>query len=159
MSFSGDSVPGDGEDATPRHAPDEDGTDSAAESDDAEYRVAPLTPEDEAVAKLRVEGRRAEIESQAMFRPIKTEDDKPESIRYTAQHLLILTTVAAVLLAGIRFVPIRDYTFALGLLVALSMILGSLLKIRHPLLFVGWWVLLGVYLTVAIATIIQQNMP
>ncbi|NIL96406.1 MAG: hypothetical protein GTO53_05635 [Planctomycetales bacterium] len=78
-------------------------------------------------------------------------EEGEESLRLSLRDCLLLTTIAAGLLALFRFVRPDRYALTLGLLALVCLMVLSLYRPRNSILTIGWWVLLTVYLITALA--------
>jgi hypothetical protein len=83
------------------------------------------------------------------FEPVVVDESDLGDRQFTVAGLLMLTTLAAVLLAPMNVLPRSIYAGLLGGVAVVLMTLQSILKSRMLLLRLGWWVVLGVYLVTA----------
>ncbi len=136
----------------PRPGPaDAAGPAPAAGEDDYQLQAAASS----AVPDARRQAVRARIEEKRRIdQALEAMSHAPEAVRFSVRDLLLIMTFAASLWAVFRLVRLDLYALALGGLTFVSLVVLSLCKRKHAILNVGWWVLLTVYLTCALAAIV-----
>ena len=84
-------------------------------------------------------------------------DSPPEPVRYSLRELMILMALAAVLLAPIRLVGAAVYAAVTGMLAFAILVFISIARPQRGIVHVGWWILLVIYLTAAVATLFSKD--
>lgn len=81
-----------------------------------------------------------------------------EPVRYSLFELLVLMTLAAVMLASLRFVGVAAFASIAGVLGFFMLVFISIFKPNRGIVHVAWWVLMAIYLTASVAAILNKDM-
>lgn len=116
---------------------------------------------DENVALAAPEGKSPaevldELEGPQRFEYVSEVADAPLKPQFTLAELMILTTVAAVGLAGARVLPAGPFACLVGILGFVAMWLTGHYQIRHRWAQLGVWGLILMYVVVAAFAIIRS---
>lgn len=77
--------------------------------------------------------------------------------QFSLSEALVLLVILALLLGVMRTVPRTWAAFLTGVMVFLSLVIMSLLKLERPIFHLGWWALLVVYVLLCIAAMFAGN--
>ena len=81
----------------------------------------------------------------------------PEETQFSLRGMMILLTIACCVLAVGARVRIDIFAGTLGILTLVTGGIMSLLDVRRALVHLGWWILLGAYVFVCFAAVMQQT--
>jgi lipopolysaccharide export LptBFGC system permease protein LptF len=77
--------------------------------------------------------------------------------QFSLAELLLLTAMASLILGILGCFP-RQYAAGLaGLGALISLIVLAVLKPQRPVIYLGWWVILGIYLLSCVAAMIPES--
>lgn len=77
--------------------------------------------------------------------------------QFSLSEALVLLVVLSLLLGVMRTVPRTWAAFLTGIVVFLSLVLMSLLRLERPIFHLGWWALLVVYVLLCIAAMVAGS--
>jgi len=93
-----------------------------------------------------------------LFPPASREEPPSEGpFQFSLTEALVLLAILAMLLGVMRTFPRTWAAFLTGIVVFLSLVIMSLLKLERPIFHLGWWALLVVYVLLCIAAMVTGN--
>ncbi len=140
-----------GEPSSNEGTQDEFEVENPCDSDD-EYRLESIPSHDESASDDQCP-QRDQLALRPSFDDLATEQ---EPVRFTLLELLLLTAFAAGILAVYPHVSPPAFAFVLGVSAFVSLIVISLFSTQRSIIIIGWWLLLAVYLVVAIAASLRN---
>lgn len=127
-------------------SPEEDSGDR--EEPEQEYPLAPQDPDT----------REEEPTVPPLF-PTSPQEEPPGEgpFQFSLSEALVLLVILSLLLGVMRTVPRTWAAFLTGIVVFLSLLMMSLLRLERPIFHLGWWALLVVYVLLCIAAMATRN--
>lgn len=77
--------------------------------------------------------------------------------QFSLSEALVLLVILSLLLGVMGTVPRTWAAFLTGIVVFLSLVIMSLLKLERPIFHLGWWALLVVYVLLCIAAMVMGD--
>ena len=112
-------------------------------------------PEGKSPAQLLNELEGPEFYDKIAANMAKLADERPAKPQFSLAELLILTTIAAVGLAGVRVLPAAPLAGLVGILAFVAMWLTGHWQIRHRWVHLAVWGLVMIYAIAAVAAIVR----
>jgi hypothetical protein len=113
---------------------------------DEEYPVLPPDPE-------RVDYKPA-LEPFDLDELLESKEKEAARFQFSLAELLMLVAVASLVLGVLGCFPPKYAAFLAGLGALVSMLVLAVLKPSRPIIYLGWWVVFGIYLLMCVAALL-----
>jgi membrane protein implicated in regulation of membrane protease activity len=124
-------------------------------NDEDDYSIASETPDEQAAREAAMQRRlNSRLDDTPKFEAIEPVE---ESLAFSIRDVFLLTGLAAVVLSVSRFVTPDVFAGTLGLATFLGLIFLAVVKPQNSIFQVGWWVMLALYLMVAIVAMVRDG--
>ena len=124
---------------------EETGRPNETQPSDGEYAVRPPDPE-------RVDYKPA-LEPFDLDELLDSQEKEAARFQFSLAELLMLVAVASIVLGILGCFPPQYAAFLAGLGALVSMIVLAVLKPSRPIVYLGWWVVFGIYLLMCVAAL------
>ena len=129
----------------------DDDTNRSKQSDE-DYPLAPSEPESAEDKRIWYPGKTDE--------PPEAEPPQKDRFQFSLAELLLLMAAASFFLSILGFLPeqyaIQNFAGLAGLGVLLSLIVLAFTKPARPIIHIGWWAMLLLYLLACVAALIKD---
>ena len=125
---------------------EESGKPTEPQPTDDEYPVLPPDPE-----RLDHKPTREPFDLDEL---VAAQDKEAARFQFSLAELLMLVAVASIALGILGCFPPEHAAFLAGAGALVSMVVLAVLRPSRPIVYLGWWVVLGIYLLMCVAALV-----